>query len=226
MTALSPRLLAAASLVRGGGTAADIGTDHAYLPVYLIEKGIISGAIACDIGIGPLKNAEKTVEQFSFRDKIELRLSDGLKNISPDEADDIIICGIGGELITSILSDCKWIKNSRFNLVLQPMTHSEDVRRFLCKNGFEIKKELCVFEGKRVYLTLSAVWKNKNNTAEEGYYYFGSLLNSSEPADSAFVQKQFERVLKRANALGEAGRNEAEERNLRSVIAYYNNNVN
>ncbi|MCH5198483.1 MAG: SAM-dependent methyltransferase [Oscillospiraceae bacterium] len=221
MITLSSRLLAAAGLIKGGGRAADIGTDHAYLPVYLISSGKIKEALACDIGEGPLNNAKKTVLQFSLEDKIELRLSNGLKSISPDEADEIIICGMGGELITQILSDCEWIKNSRYNFVLQPMTHAEDVRRFLCENGFVIEKEICVSEGKRVYLTLNAVWKNIENSFEEGYYYFGSLLNSSDPAAKMYAEKQYLRILKRADALKNAGRDKQEEEKLRSVLNYF-----
>lgn len=221
MIALSARLLAAASLIKGGGRVADIGTDHAYLPVYLIQSGKIKGALACDIGVGPLNNAQKTVEEFALQDKIELRLSDGLKKVFPNEADEIIICGMGGELIAEILSSCPWIKNSRYNLVLQPMTHSEDVRRFLCENGFEIEKEICAAEGKRVYLTLSAVYKSRENSFSEGYYYFGSLINSPETAAQKYVKKQYERLLTRADSLKEAKRGDEEEKMLRWVLDYY-----
>lgn len=222
MISLSNRLLAVADLINGGGRLADIGTDHAYLPVYLILNGKINGALACDIGEGPLENAKKTVIEYALQNKIELRLSDGLKNISPDEIDDISVCGMGGELIAEILSVCDWLKNGRYNLVLQPMTHSEDVRRFLCENGFEIKKEICVSEGKRVYLTLSAVYKNLENSFQEGYYYFGSLINSADPAAVKYTEKQYKRILTRADSLKNAGRGGEEEKMLREVLDYYN----
>ncbi len=200
MIRLSKRLLAAASLVRGGGRLADIGTDHAYLPLYLTENGIIDSAIASDIGTGPLANAKKTLEAYGAKYKIELRLSDGLKNINPDEADEIVICGMGGNLIADILMAAPWVRRPDMHLVLQPMSHSEDVRRYLCVNGFEICNELCVADNGRVYLAMDAVWKGLKNDMPVGYYYFGSMIGRAGPAEK-YVRSQIEWVCTRLDAL-------------------------
>ena len=114
---LTPRLKAAASLVRGGGILADIGTDHGYLPIYLVETGKISKAIAADIGKMPLENARKSVELNGLSDKISLRLSDGLRSFSPDDADEFVFAGMGGTLIAEKLAETDWIKNEKYHFV-------------------------------------------------------------------------------------------------------------
>ena len=221
MIKLGARLLAAASFVRGGGTLADIGTDHAFLPVYLIQNGLIPRAIASDIGEGPLANAQKTVDLCGLTDRIELRVSDGLKNYAPNEADEIVICGMGGNLIEEILTAAPWVRSEKTHLVLQPMTHAEDVRRYLCENGFVIEAERCVKDGARVYLLISAQWRGAANDCAPGYYYFGEILN--QPGDARIITgKQHRRVLARFLALREAGRNEEEQALLADVLAYYN----
>ena len=141
MISLGPRLHCAASFVRCRTKITDIGTDHAYLPAYLVEQGIADCVLACDIGVMPLKNAENTVKSRSLEDRISLRISDGLKEVSPDEADEIIICGMGGTLMAEILEAAPWIKRRGMHLILQPMTHSEDVRKFLISNGFSVTEE-------------------------------------------------------------------------------------
>ena len=116
---LSNRLKAAASLVRGGGILADIGTDHGYVPVYLVKNGIVKSAIAADINKMPLENAAKAVRESGLCDKIQLRLSDGLKNLKEGEADEFFIAGMGGTLISEILSSSIWVKNSVYHFVFE-----------------------------------------------------------------------------------------------------------
>ena len=118
-------------MVRKGVVAADIGTDHAYLPSYLVLNGICPRAIACDLRRGPLENAAETLERMGAADRITLRLSDGLDELSAGEADDIIMAGMGGTLISRLLERTDWIKNKNIRLILQPMSHAEDVRLFL-----------------------------------------------------------------------------------------------
>ena len=221
MISLGNRLLCAASMIRGGGTLIDVGTDHAYLPVYLVQNGVIPYAIACDIGEGPLRNAEKTVRACGLEKKIELRLSDGLKNIRPEEGKEICICGMGGNLIEEILSAAPWVRAGNMRLVLQPMTHLEDVPRYLCKNGFLIERETCAEDNGRVYLTIGAVWTDAPDTKQTGYYYFGELLQQSGLAQH-MVRKQYQRVKTRMEALRSVGRNPEEYRMLQEVLEYYN----
>lgn len=110
MIVLSPRLKTAADMVRKGVVAADIGTDHAYLPSYLVLSGICPRALACDLRKGPLENAAETLEHWNIADKITLCLSDGLDELSAGEADDIIMAGMGGILIAKLLERTEWVK--------------------------------------------------------------------------------------------------------------------
>lgn len=200
MLNIGTRLMCAASMVECCRKIVDIGTDHAYLPSYLVLNGKAEDVLACDIGVMPLKNAEKTVNAFELKDKIALRISDGLKSVSPDEADEIIICGMGGNLIVDILSEARWIKRSGMHLILQPMTHSEDVRRFLCKNGFSIAQEKFVVDNKKIYCCISAHYTGNFSEIDPGFYYFGFLPPADEVAKE-YVQKQLRRVNIKLDAL-------------------------
>ena len=128
-------------MVRKGSIAADIGTDHAYLPAWLILNGICPEALACDLRKGPLDNARKTVEHYGISDKIKLRLSDGFDEIEPFEAQDFIMCGMGGTLMAELVSRAYWLKDNEKLLILQPQSHAEDIRAHLNENGFEITEE-------------------------------------------------------------------------------------
>lgn len=173
---LGNRLKTVSQFVRRGSSVVDIGTDHAYLPVYLVTENISEKALACDLRKGPLFNAQKTVEQNNLTDKIELRLSDGLEKVNPDDGDDILICGMGGILITDILSKAEWLKNPRYRLVLQPQSHCEQVRRFLTCNGFDIINEKSCEESGKLYNVIVAEYSGDVKEYPDWFYYFGSLI--------------------------------------------------
>lgn len=225
MFSLRPRLKAAADMLDGGRLTVDIGTDHAYLPAYLVINGITEKVLACDIGIKPLENAARTVESYGLEDKVILRVSDGLEKVSPEEAQEISICGMGGTLIEEILKKAEWIKNKDIHLVLQPMTHSEDVRRFLCENGFVIREERYVRDSGRVYCCISADYKNRKNDKKTGYYYFGEIKGDT-PEEKEYIEKHINRIVKRADSLREASQSPEEEKILREVIEYYGERYN
>lgn len=177
MRDIDDRLKTAAGFVRKGVTVADIGTDHAYLPAYIVMNNIAAKAIACDLRRGPLRNAEATVHELNLSDRIEIRHSDGLNNISPGEADDIIICGMGGNLITDILSRALWIKDSRYRLILQPQSHAYDLREFLFTNGFSIINETGVRSEGRVYTVIvSQFGPDSDCVFDDIDIYFGKLI--------------------------------------------------
>lgn len=221
MIHLRPRLLSAASLLEPHRLTVDIGTDHAYLPAYLIQSRILDSMLACDIGIKPLENAAATIEQYGLAERIELRVSDGLKNVSPSEVDQISICGMGGNLIVEILSAAEWIRRDGMCLVLQPMTHFEDVREYLCLNGFRVVKEVCVRDTGRLYCCIKAVYDGVNRKPSPGYCYFGEIRGNT-PEEQDYIRKQISRVRTRAEALRSADRFPEEEALLRQVIDYYN----
>lgn len=179
MLSLSPRLAAAARYVRRGSALIDVGTDHGYLPAALILDGVIERAAACDIGTGPLQNAKKTAAKYGIADKIKLVLADGLDGVTPSDGSDISIAGMGGELIVSILDKCEWIKSPGIRLILQPMTHAEDVRRFLYANGFYIMEESAVFDSGKYYTVICAQYAPGSET-DEFHIQFGFLPDGEE----------------------------------------------
>lgn len=148
---LTPRLKAVASFVPKGARLADIGTDHAYLPVSLLLEGRIPSAIAADLRKGPLDRAQATAWEYGCTEKMSFRLCDGLKGIAPDEADAVVIAGMGGETIVSILSAASCIKGKHLSIILQPMSTQPELRRWLWQNGYEIKEEKIAREGKTLY---------------------------------------------------------------------------
>lgn len=177
MIKLTQRLLAVARLVRGNSTLADIGCDHGFLPVYLVLNGKIKRAVASDINEGPLASCRSLVNEYALDEKIKCVLSDGLKNIPENEADDIAICGMGGELIADILSKCEWAKNEDKHYIFNPMTHPEILRRYLCENGFEIGGDIIVKEGRHYYSVFEATYTGTVKEYPESYYYLGNITD-------------------------------------------------
>lgn len=150
---LSPRLAAIAALVPEGARLADVGTDHAYLPVRLLLDGGIASAVATDVNEGPLQRGRETAERYGVG-TILFRRCDGLADVRADEVDTVVIAGMGGDLIARILAAAPWTKQAQ--LILQPMTAQEDLRRWLLENGYRIAKETLAQEGKKLYVILSA----------------------------------------------------------------------
>ena len=150
------RLSLCASMTREGSRLADIGTDHAYLPIELCLSGRIPCALACDINLMPLQSARENIAKYGLSQRIQTRLSDGLKEVSPDEIDDIVIAGMGGELIRDILSAAPWVKDGSKLLILQPMTHHDDLIKWLYQNGFELVCQKAAFDEGKYYTALSA----------------------------------------------------------------------
>lgn len=177
---LDKRLSMVASLVRPCDIIADIGTDHAYVPVYLIENRIVSRAYAGDVRVGPLDNAKRTIEEYEMADKIMPILSDGLQSI-PHDTNDFIIAGMGGELIARLLSESRWVEQIGNHFVLQPQTHPEDLRLYLYQNGYEILKESVCQDGHHLYLAIEAQFTGTTNEISDlsnWETYIGKLENS------------------------------------------------
>ncbi len=202
---LDARLSAVSSLVRKGSVTADIGTDHAYLLCYLIENSICPEGIAADINKGPLKNAEHTVIDCGVSDKVKLFLSDGLKSIPENSADDIVIAGMGGILISEIIKNAPWVYNEKINIIAQPMTHAEVLREFFCKNGFRINREVTATDGKRLYVAMSAVYSGEKIERQRSYYYLGELLKNNDEITKKYIDKMVFTLEKKLTALRNAG---------------------
>lgn len=152
---LSPRLALIAGWVPPGAKLADVGTDHAYLPVWLTLHGRVASAIASDLRKGPLERARATGRTYGA-EGIDFRLGDGLAFIRPDEADTIVIAGMGGENIAAILAAAPWTADGRHTLLLQPQTRAEELRRFLMDHGYAITREALVCDRGTIYPVMEA----------------------------------------------------------------------
>lgn len=202
MVSLDERLSMVASMVRRGSRVADIGTDHAYLPVHLVQAGICPGGIAADIRSGPLDAARRTVTEAGLADAIALRLGDGLAPVEADEADDIVIAGMGGETIAEILSATDWVKDTRLQLVLQPMTRAEELRRWLLTNGFSVTKERLVRDGHRLYPVMTAAYTAAEPETDEYVFYAGFFADEE---GRPYREQMAEHLTRRAAGLHHGG---------------------
>ena len=173
------RLSLCADMVREGSRLADIGTDHGYLPIFLCRSGKIPSAIACDVNPLPLRSARENIAKYGLSDRITTRLSDGLKELRPDEADDIVIAGMGGELIRDILAAAPWLCDPAKRLILQPMTHHEDLVGWLYANGFAVLRQEAVLDEKKHYTVLSAEYDG----AARPHELFDCIVGRLDPAD-------------------------------------------
>ena len=161
---LSKRLQAAADLVRDGAFVADVGTDHAYLPIALCILGKARGAVASDINEGPIMRAKEHISEWELEGVIDAVLTDGLCKIEEYSPTDILILGMGGELIADIVERAEFTKNKDIRLILQPMTHSEILRRFLIENGYEIVDE-CLVLDEKIYQIICAEYSGRKDTS-------------------------------------------------------------
>lgn len=196
---LNNRLSLCAKMVRKGARIADIGTDHAYLPVWLVRAGFVSFALACDIKAEPLMQGEITIKKYHAEDMVETRLCDGLRSVKPEEVDDIIIAGMGGETIVHILSEAPWLKDKSKKLILQPMSKHELVIEYLYKNGFELTEHRCTTCDGKIYTAFSASYTGNEQTPDEVFTYIG-LLKKDDENDIRFLKSTINHLDKKSNA--------------------------
>ena len=200
---LTPRLLAAAEFITPGVTVADIGTDHASLPIYLVSGGICPKALAADLRKGPLESAKRNISLANLDDKITTRLSDGFDSISENEFDEAVLAGMGGLLISELLSKTPYINKK--SLVLQPMSDAHELRLWLCKNGFAITKEKAVCEKQRVYVIMRVEYSGEKIILSDFEAYTGKLLNNFGKDEECFIGKQIRMLNKQINGQKSVG---------------------
>ncbi len=200
---LNDKRLAVCARMVEGDYVCDIGTDHGYLPAFLLCEGKCSKAAAADINSGPLAAAENTFEKNGVSDKAQLYLSDGLKEVPLDGVTDIVIAGMGGELIAKILSDDKRSTSCGANFILQPMTRQETLRKYLAQNGFAITEEKTVIDGKFSYVIIKCRYNGVVRSITETEEYTGSL-DPSVPENREYIARQRDRLLKAAQGMRES----------------------
>ena len=153
---LNGRLCSAASFVRQGAVVADIGTDHAYLPIFLLDRGIAKRAFAADINEGPLKKADENIRLAGLSALCECRLLDGAAGLLGLGITDYAICGMGGELIADIIERAPHLKDGGVRLILQPMSRQEHLRSYLMAAGFKIIAEAYSSDSGKDYVCFAA----------------------------------------------------------------------
>lgn len=196
--ALQPRLHLLARLVPEGCRLTDVGTDHGYLPVALLQQGRIAAAIASDIGAEPLEHARRTAMQYGV-DGMDFRLCAGLSGVAPEETDVIVIAGMGGETIISILQDAPWTADGRHRLLLQPMTKAAALRRWLADNGYTFTDEHLVEDKGRIYPIL-CVEGGVFRALTEAEALCGVLL-ADDPLYAAYLTEHITKLRRSAEGL-------------------------
>ncbi len=231
---LSKRLTAIGAMVDPGSRLADIGTDHGYLPIWLVEQGVIPSAIAMDINEGPLLRAKEHIEEHGLCAQISLRKSDGLEGLEPGEADIAVIAGMGGMLTIRILEKGKRTASRLHRLVLSPQSEISEVRRYLLRNGYQIFAEDMAEEEGKYYVVMKAGYlpetadgKEAVEPDEEPWSYIEEkygryLLRTGKPVFLEYLKKEEDTLEKIRDTLMEAGTKKADERLLqidREILA-------
>lgn len=180
---ISERLKCVASLVNKGARVADIGTDHAYLPIYLVQNGISNKVYACDVRKEPLRRAKLHIDEYGLSDKITTKLCDGLKGINKGDVDTVTICGMGGKLMKNILKAGIDKLGDNTQLVLSAQSELRDFRKYLLETGIDIKSEHMLLEDGKYYFIFDCVY----NTQDEYYLNVTNIQQNNiyENADAA-----------------------------------------
>ena len=209
LPALDERLSLLASMVRKGSIVADIGADHGYLVAYLVASGACPRGIAADIGEGPLRAAASTMRQYGVEGRVALLLCNGLSGLSPQDVDDVVIAGMGGDTIVEILSAAMWRDGAK-RFVLQPMTRAAVLRRWLCENGYTITEEHAAQTRRFCYAAMAVRYTGEAHTCGELFAHAGLLATQNTPDARAYLQRQALAAEKKARGLAAGAHNENE----------------
>lgn len=212
-TTLDKRLLSCAEFVRAGAVFADIGTDHGYLPLFLLREGRITRAYLSDVNRGPLSSAERNATEEGLSDKCEFILTDGAAALCDKGITDYAICGMGGELITRIIGDAPHLFTEGTRLILQPMTKQECVRRFLVENGFSVITERFSFDSGKYYVTVVAEYTGANGeiSDEDAELGFKMAHDGDRVEYLGYLEGKKKAVLKALNGKIKGGVDTSEE---------------
>lgn len=188
MKPLKERLSLIASMVTKGRSVCDVGTDHGYLPAFLYLTGASDKITATDIRQKPLCNAKENIERLGAKG-VRLVLCDGLSGVNREDADNVIIAGMGGEVISGIIQRTPWIKDKDINIILQPMTASCELRRYLADNGFMVVREEAVADGKKIYSVMLVRFCGERYCLSDVQERIG-LLMPTTPSARLYIEKQ------------------------------------
>lgn len=186
---ISNRLLLCAAFVTPGARVLDVGTDHGYLPVYLLREGICPFVTAADLREQPLKKARENAARFGVSDRMRFILSDGLQSIPPDCMDTVVMAGMGGDLIVRILQDAPWLCDDRYTLILQPQSAGQALRAYLSMHGFAIEREALAQDGHFLYTVLRAKKGEMPPLSPGRQYASPQLIQAGGPLLGAYLAR-------------------------------------
>ena len=217
---IDARLLSCASFVRAGAVLADIGTDHGYLPVFLLKSGKICRAVLSDINAGPLASARENVEEAGLRDKCELVLTDGAAALGGRGITDYAICGMGGELIADIIDKAPEMKSEGIRLILQPMSRQAHLRGYLWQNGFSILDERYSSADGKSYVCILAEYTGECYSPSRTELELGLDLSHTEDLEEylSFLEKKYNSLGRVIEGKTRGGENADRESLLRKAI--------
>lgn len=222
---LDIRLRAAADMVPRGSRLADIGSDHAYLPISLCLENKIESALASDINEGPVSAAVANIHKNGLDGRIIAVRADGLDKTWDFRPDCITILGMGGELIVSILDKAEWVRDERITLVLQPMTHPEILAKYLAESGFLVTNEAIVRDGgrdDRIYRIICAKYSGKRQKLTEAEALIGRInLERGDEITEAYIRKNIRILETRIEGRARAGSGAENEKSLVDELRSY-----
>lgn len=185
---ISNRLLACCKFINKNDRVADIGCDHGYLGIYLLQNRIAQWVIAADINEMPLHSAMRNGEKYGVKDKMRFYLSDGARNI-PRDFDTLVCAGMGGDTMIAILEEASWLKDARYRLILQCQSKRPELRQWLYNNGYRIQRETLAEDGKFIYPVTEVVWEPGEHITPAACYITPQLLEDGSPLLPAFYER-------------------------------------
>ena len=185
---LSNRLLACASFVLPGDRVADVGCDHGYLGIYLLKNGVASSVIASDVKEGPLQSALRNAEKYDVKDKMRFYLSDGVRGI-PKDFDCLICAGMGADTMISILEAAPWLKSDNYRLILQCQSKRPELRSYLSRQGYAIRRETLAQDGKFIYPIMEVIYAPGEPLTDAQCYISPALRGSGSDLLPAFYDR-------------------------------------
>ena len=210
---ISRRLLCCAAMVPRGARVADIGADHGYLGIHLLEQGVAREVAACDLRPGPLDSARRNAAQYGFSDRMAFFLSDGLQNVPPEAYDTVVCAGMGGDLIVKILSEAPWLRDPRYTLILQPQIDIDKLRLWLGENGFSEDKADLSEDAGFIYCALRARYTGAPCALSPGQRFVSpALLTSGSSLLGEYIRRTLRTLGRIADGLGKADANPEPDR--------------
>ena len=207
---LSTRLLACAGFVNKGDRVADIGCDHGYLSIHLLQSGVASFCIASDVAEGPLQSAMRNARKYDVQENIAFYLSDGVRNI-PRDFDTLVCAGMGGDTMIHILQSAPWLKSEQYRLILQCQSKRPELRRWLYDQGFAIRRETLAKDGKFCYPVMEVVYAPGKELSGAEYYITPALRSSGSPLLPEFYDRVVGGIRTSVEGLSRTGGEKYEE---------------